>query len=42
MRRRAAVRIFLTRLYDWRNTPPDATVVKKDPVEYWELLEELK
>jgi homoserine kinase type II len=42
MRRRAAVRIFLTRLYDWHNTPPNATVVKKDPVEYWELLEELK
>lgn len=42
MRRRAAVRIYLTRLYDWHNTPSGATIVKKDPLDYWELLEELK
>jgi homoserine kinase type II len=42
MRRRAAVRIFLTRLYDWHNTPSWADIVKHDPVDYWELLESLK
>lgn len=30
----AALRFFLTRLYDWLNVPDDAMVVKKDPMEY--------
>ncbi len=30
----AAMRFLLTRLYDWLNTPPDALVVRKDPLEY--------
>lgn len=38
MRRRAALRILLTRLYDWYNTPEGAHVVKKDPDEYWAKL----
>ena len=33
--RGAAMRFLLTRLYDWLNTPPDAMVTKKDPLEYW-------
>jgi homoserine kinase type II len=32
--RGAALRFFLTRLYDWLTTPPGALVVKKDPLEY--------
>lgn len=32
--RGAALRFFLTRFYDWLMTPPDALVVKKDPLEY--------
>jgi len=32
--RGAAMRFLLTRLYDWLNTPPDALVVRKDPLEY--------
>lgn len=30
----AAIRFLLTRLYDWLNTPPDAFVTRKDPLEY--------
>jgi len=30
----AAMRFLLTRLYDWLNTPPDALVVRKDPLDY--------
>ncbi len=30
----AAIRFLLTRLYDWLHTPPDALVVRKDPVDY--------
>ncbi len=30
----AAMRFLLTRLYDWLNTPADALVVRKDPLEY--------
>jgi homoserine kinase type II len=41
MRQKAAVRIFLTRLYDWHNTPNEAQIIKKDPQEYWNLIEEL-
>ena len=36
--RGAAMRFMLTRLYDWLNTPADALVNKKDPLEYWEKL----
>ena len=32
--RGSALRFFLTRLYDWIMTPPDAMVTKKDPLEY--------
>lgn len=32
--RGAALRFLLTRLYDWINTPADAFVTKKDPLEY--------
>ena len=32
--RGSALRFFLTRLYDWITTPPDAMVTKKDPKEY--------
>lgn len=32
--RGAALRFFLTRLYDWLMTPEGALVVKKDPLEY--------
>ena len=31
----AAMRFFVTRLYDWTNTPADALVVRKDPMEFW-------
>ena len=30
----AAVRFLLTRLYDWLNTPPDALVTPKNPLDY--------
>ncbi len=30
----AAIRFALTRLYDWINTPADAMVTRKDPLEY--------
>ena len=36
--RGAAVRFFLTRLYDWYNTPDTAYVKRKDPMEYWRKL----
>jgi homoserine kinase type II len=32
--RGSALRFFLTRLFDWLETPADALVVKKDPLEY--------
>lgn len=32
--RGAATRFLLTRAYDWINTPPDALVKRKDPMEY--------
>jgi homoserine kinase type II len=32
--RGAAMRFLLTRLYDWVNTPPDALVTPKNPMEY--------
>lgn len=32
--RGAALRFFLTRLYDWSNTPDSAFVQRKDPAEY--------
>lgn len=38
MARGAALRFFLTRLYDWFNTPANSLVVKKDPMEYWHKL----
>ena len=28
------MRFLLTRLYDWLNTPADALVKRKDPLEY--------
>ena len=31
----SALRFFLTRLYDWINTPKDALVKPHDPMEYW-------
>ena len=31
----SAIRFFLTRLYDWINTPQDALVKPHDPMEYW-------
>lgn len=34
MARGAAVRFLLTRLYDWLNTPPNAFVTPKNPLEY--------
>ncbi len=36
--RGSAMRFLLTRLYDWLNTPPDALVTPKDPLEYLEKL----
>lgn len=36
--RGAALRFFLTRLYDWLTTPAGALVVKKDPLEYFTKL----
>ena len=35
----SAMRFFLTRLYDWLNTPKDALVSPKDPMEYWSILQ---
>ena len=32
--RGAAIRFFLTRLFDWMYTPPGALVTRKDPLEY--------
>jgi homoserine kinase type II len=36
--RGAAMRFFLTRLFDWINVPDGAFVVKKDPLEYMQKL----
>lgn len=36
--RGAAMRFLLTRLYDWINTPPDALVTPKDPLDYLKRL----
>ncbi|SCA55585.1 Homoserine kinase [Candidatus Terasakiella magnetica] len=36
--RGAATRFLLTRLYDWVNTPKDALVKPKDPMEYFKIL----
>ena len=36
--RGAAMRFFLTRLYDWINTPKDAQVQRLDPLVYWQRL----
>lgn len=40
--RGAALRFLMTRLYDWFNTPPNAVVKKKDPMEYLKKLEYLR
>ncbi len=37
--RGSALRFLLTRLYDWLNTPADALVTPKDPLEYMKKLE---
>ena len=34
----AAMRFFLTRLYDWINTPADALVAALNPMEFWSRL----
>jgi len=34
----AAMRFFLTRLYDWIHTPKDALVKPLNPLEYWQKL----
>ena len=36
--RGAALRFLLTRLYDWLNTPPNALVTPKNPMEYLQKL----
>ena len=36
--RGSAIRFLLTRIYDWLNTPPDAMVTRKDPLEFLEKL----
>jgi homoserine kinase type II len=36
--RGSALRFFLTRLYDWFNTPETAIVKRKDPMEFWRKL----
>ncbi len=36
--RGASIRFLLTRLYDWVNTPGNALVVRKDPMEYLDKL----
>ncbi len=35
----AALRFLLTRAYDWINTPPDALVMRKDPLAYMRRLD---
>ncbi|MDT0575687.1 homoserine kinase [Croceicoccus sp. F390] len=35
----ASLRFALTRAYDWLNTPPDALVTRKNPVEFFNRLE---
>lgn len=35
----AALRFFLTRAYDWIHTPPDALVMRKDPLAYMRRLD---
>ena len=35
----AALRFFLTRAWDWLNTPPDALVTRKDPLAYMRRLD---
>lgn len=42
LQRGAAIRFLMTRLYDWFNTPENALVKKKDPLEYLHKLELLK
>ena len=37
--RGAALRFFLTRLYDWFATAEGSLVNKKDPMEYWRILQ---
>ena len=37
--RGAALRFFLTRAWDWLNTPADALVTRKDPLAYLRRLE---
>jgi homoserine kinase type II len=34
----ACVRFFLSRAWDWLNTPADALVTRKDPLAYWRRL----
>lgn len=34
----ACVRFFLSRAWDWLNTPTDAMVTRKDPLAYWRRL----
>ena len=36
--RGSAMRFLLTRLFDWMNTPADALVIRKDPLEYLDKL----
>ena len=36
--RGSAMRFVLTRCYDWINTPENALVVRKSPIEFWERL----
>jgi homoserine kinase type II len=36
--RGAALRFYLTRLYDWHHTPLGAVVKKRDPMSYWKRL----
>lgn len=31
----ACIRFFLSRAWDWLNTPADALVIRKDPMAYW-------
>lgn len=37
--RGAALRFLLTRLYDWVNTPKEALVKPKDPLDYYKILQ---
>ena len=34
----ACIRFFLSRAWDWLNTPADAMVTRKDPLAYWRRL----